>query len=703
MYSILKKFTILYVEDEKMISDIVAKLLRKHFKDVYIAYDGKKGLELFKNYLPDIVLTDINIPLLTGLEMSKKIKKLNSEQHIIFFTAFDNTNYLKEAINIGVDKYILKPIDKTQFFNTLISVAKNIEIKNENQALLKKLQNENERFMLIFNHSKDSIIDWDIENREIFYSIRFKEIFQKTIDYTNKNLLDILINIVDDNEKEHFEKKFTLFLQVASQMFFETYFKIKNMEKWVSFNAILKVDKNGNHKRMIIFLHDITEIIQKQKKIEYLAKHDILTNLANRSLFLQLYEKILYINDRQKTMSGLLFIDLDDFKHINDTYGHEMGDKVLQEFAKRLSKITRKGDILARFGGDEFVLGFAELQKQEDVVPLLVRILESISKPMIFTKSNEEILTFKITVSIGVTFYPQNAPIDLEQLLRQADQALYQSKMLGKNRYTFYNQEDSLNLKKSVDMIKRVKEGLENNEFELYYQPQIDLQTDDIIGFEALLRWNKNKECLMPNDYLYLIENDANIMKQIDKYVLEKGFSDIAILREKGLNFEIDFNISIYQFEHNDFLFYVDKLLKKFELTPDNIGFEIIERDGIRNLKFLQDIFKELRNKGFNLGIDKFGNGYATLNCFQSLSTNKIKIDKELIFNLLNDESTLSVVKGSIHLAQAFKNKSVAVGVKNVEIKNKLVEIGCEIGQGNLFSKPIPFCEIVEYYHNFKR
>jgi len=554
----LKDFTILYVEDDANTRESISMILKPLFKEVYIAKDGIEGLELYKNN-PDIVLTDIKMPNMDGIEMSRKIKQKNPEQIILFFTAFDDKSYFLDAIDIGINGYVFKPLDESLFFHTLIESANKVSLQKKKKEL--------------------------------------------------------------------------------------------------------------------------------QNKLEHLASYDALTNLLNRRVFVEILEKLMHRSDRTNEKIALLFIDVDDFKKVNDTYGHKAGDIVLKNIATTLTNIAREEDIVSRISGDEFAMILWGLKNEDDIYVILNRILNEIKKDIIYENNK-----IKISLSIGITLYPQDKQIGATALLRQADNAMYKSKKSGKGKYSFFS-EYIENINKEV---LEIQEALSNKEFELYYQAQSDIKSGEIIGFEALIRWNHpTKGILTPNKFLPFIENNELLMKDFSKYVLDKAFSDIEIYNKTKTPLKFSINITSYDMQSLTFISYLKELFEKYEVLPNQIVLEIIESSAINNILVAKQVFEEIQKLGVKMAIDDFGTGYSSLIYLQQLSINIIKIDTSFIFNLLKDKKSYEIVRVSLALADAFGYVVVAEGVENEEICKELKKLGCDIAQGYFISKPIPFKKLI--------
>lgn len=438
--------------------------------------------------------------------------------------------------------------------------------------------------------------------------------------------------------------------------------------------------------------YDITEIKQNEMKIEYKAYHDALTGLPNRQLFYDRLRQTIEHAKRAHTIFALLYIDLDDFKIINDSKGHSFGDLFLKELARRLQIGARSGDTVSRLGGDEFTIILDKLQEEEEAALVASRIVKSISKP--FAHRNEVIYA---SVSIGIALYPDNGN-STEVLLKNADIAMYHAKETGKNNFHFFTKSLNEKILKQVALEKALRKGMDNAVLETYYQPIVRLQDRHIAGMEALVRWPQgNGHFISPAEFIPLAEEKGMIV-EIDKLMIKNVCTFIqkmnTIATKNTQDIRVAINISAVDFEHLDLCEYLITLVGKYGLSPKNIGIEITESAIIRNIRATVRHLKKLRSHGFKISIDDFGTGYSSLNYLARLPIDILKIDGFFVKGLPGNKNNNAITKGIVYMAHEMGIEVIAEGVETEEQLDFLREIGCDFVQGYIFSRPLEATKI---------
>lgn len=429
-----------------------------------------------------------------------------------------------------------------------------------------------------------------------------------------------------------------------------------------------------------------TSELRAQKNIlDYQAHHDSLTGLPNRILFSDRLEQAITKAKRQKTEFAVLFIDLDRFKQINDSLGHSIGDKVLQIIAKRLQGVMRREDSISRLGGDEFTVLVQDLEKGMNASLLAKKIISSLSEPI----NIEEHLLY-ITASIGISVFP-NDGISANNLLKYADAAMYKAKEEGKNNFQYYSSEMTEKAFERVVMEASLRKALDNNEFVVYYQPQIDGKTDKIIGMEALVRWlHPNAGLVFPDKFIPLAQ-ETGLILAIDQWVMKSAMKQIAKWYEMGLNPGIlALNLAMKQLSQEGCANKLGLLLKESGCRPEWLELEVTESEIMKNPQNAIEVLRKISDMGIELAVDDFGTGYSSLSYLKRLPIDKLKIDKSFVDGLPDDEEDVSIARAVIALAHSLKLIVIAEGVETKEQKEFLVENGCDNIQGYYYSKPIP-------------
>jgi diguanylate cyclase (GGDEF)-like protein len=424
-----------------------------------------------------------------------------------------------------------------------------------------------------------------------------------------------------------------------------------------------------------------------EAKLSQIAHFDTITNLPNRHSFNSQIEKALinYKYDLEKF--ALMYIDLDNFKYVNDTFGHHIGDLLLASVGERMLKTLRKDDFVARLGGDEFMIILSDFKENSQVSAVAEKILAALQSP--FTLEGHEAF---IGASIGIAICPENGN-DSETLQRRADSAMYRAKNLGKNNFQFFLEEMSHTQQNRISIEVQLHRALERDEIKVYYQPIVEIDSQRIVGFEALVRWLKlDGTVVRPDEFIKLAEEDGLIV-DIGRHVLNTAAAQTATWVDRfGLNFTA-VNFSSRQFKHNDLASDIFNALKNARLSPGNFEMEITESILMDNTIDSKNFLDMLIKQGMGISIDDFGTGYSSLSYLTSFPITKIKIDISFVTKLPNDKNALAVVTAIIGLAKSLNLKVVAEGIETNEQLACLAQLGCKFGQGYLFSKPVPAIE----------
>jgi len=459
---------------------------------------------------------------------------------------------------------------------------------------------------------------------------------------------------------------------------------------WLSISIVR--DKNNEIQNFIAIYTNLKEIIEMEEKAEYLAYHDSLTKLPNRAHFERQITDIIELVKSSKEQVAILFIDLDRFKVINDTLGHHVGDGMLIELAKRVKSVLKKDDILARIGGDEFVVILNAIKDKAYVSVMADKILSVIREPI-------EVQTYHLytTASLGIAIYPEDGE-DRNEIIKHADSAMYHAKDKGKDNYQFYTEQLSLDVEARLNLEQELLHALERKELLLHYQPQYYLKSGKISGAEALLRWNnKNLGWVSPDDFISIAE-DTGLIVKIGYFVFEEACKEYMRWQEEGLNIEsISINISSIQFREDDMFEKLKKIILEVGIPAHKIEIEITESFIMEYSTTNLTILEDLRNIGCRISIDDFGTGYSSMSYMKRLALDTIKIDKSFIMDLPGDSHDVEVSKAIIALSKSLGYQVIAEGIETAEQEEFLRNHHCDIGQGFYFAKPMEKDDFVSF------
>ncbi|WP_143339729.1 EAL domain-containing protein [Ectothiorhodospira magna] len=457
-------------------------------------------------------------------------------------------------------------------------------------------------------------------------------------------------------------------------------------EIWVSTTTLPLYDPHGGLIGASGADTDITARKAVELQLKHMAHHDPLTGLPNRVLLADRLQQAMLQADRRGELLGVACVDLDAFKPINDRFGHEVGDRLLVTIAQRMGQVLREGDTVARLGGDEFALVLVGFDQVETCRPLLERLLDAVSAPL-----EEQGQQLGVSVSIGVTFYPQSEDIDADQLLRQADQAMYQAKLAGKNRYHLFDAAHDRRLRDNHQQIERIRQGLDSGEFVLYYQPKVDMKRGGLIGVEALIRWQHPKRGLLPpGAFLPLLENHT-AMLDLGTWVMTTAMQQITDWRAIGLHIPISLNVDPLQLAQPDFIGQLRDLLARYPaVQPGDLDLEVLETSALDDTVPMVDIIRQGDELGVSFSLDDFGTGYSSLSYLKKLPVATLKIDRSFVRDMLFEPDDLAILQGVINLARTFRQAVVAEGVETETHGKMLLLLGCELGQGYAIARPMP-------------
>jgi len=437
----------------------------------------------------------------------------------------------------------------------------------------------------------------------------------------------------------------------------------------------------------------MTELKRNEEYIKHIALHDVLTGLPNRTLYSDRASMAFEHAKREHSKVAIALLDLDHFKHVNDSLGHHIGDILLQEVTQRLNRSLRPTDTVARMGGDEFAFILPNIKQAQDVVSIFNKIVKTL-KPAL-SASNHQL---NVTASIGISIYPDHGS-DLSQLLRNADTAMYKAKALGRNNYQLFTSEMEFQASKRRAMVTELRQAIMDEHFELYYQPQFDLQTKQLTGVEALLRWQKSPGVFVsPAEFIPLAE-DSGLILPLGDWVIKTACVDARILKQTLKRpIRMAINISPRQFSQQDMAKRLLSAIKHATLSPDYFEVEITENVLMTDIENSEHILAELHQAGVKVALDDFGTGYSSLSYLTKFPIDRIKIDQSFIRNIASNSESASLAKVIINLAKSLKIPSIAEGVETKEQYDFVKANGCDEVQGFYLGKPMKFETLIANY-----
>ena len=562
----------------------------------------------------------------------------------------------------------------------------------ERKQMEENLRASEELWKFALEGSGDAVWDWDIANEKItHYSSRWKE----QLGYAEDD------DLGDWSERLHPDD--VTLAENHNRMMREGKEKITSIEvrvrakdgsyRWIQARGmVVSRDATGKPLRVVGTNADITRLKEHQQQLEHIAHFDVLTGLPNRLLLAFRLQQAMAQSQRRRQALAVAYLDLDGFKAINDRHGHNVGDELLVQIAQRMKSALREGDTLARIGGDEFIAVLTDLEQLKDCEHALERLLQAAAASVTINE-----LPLRVSASIGATIYPQDDG-DADQLIRHADQAMYQAKQTGKNRYHMFDVEHDAAVQLQHESIANIRRGLANDEFVLYYQPKVNMRNGSLVGVEALIRWQHPEHgLLMPMDFLPVIEEHL-VSVDLGEWVLDRALRQMEAWLEIGLDLPVSVNISAYHLQQTNFFARLTKLLADHPaVTPSSLQLEILETSAFEDIMLVSSVMRDCQSLGVNFAIDDFGTGYSSLTYLRRLPVNLLKIDRSFVLDMLEDPDDLTIVESVIALARSFRRSVIAEGVETVEHGELLLQLGCELAQGYGIAKPMTAMQLFEW------
>ena len=572
----------------------------------------------------------------------------------------------------------------------LIGVNKDITERYESEQKLSLAAS-------VFDHARDGIIITDAERRIIDVNPAFTAV----TGYSREEVLGKNPALLrSGRHDEDFYRKMWAQIDATGSWRGEIWNRRKSGELFVQMETISTItDPQGNVSRYIAVFTDITRLIEQQEKLERMAHFDALTGLPNRVLLADRIERAMASARRNRTWLAVCYLDLDGFKPVNDHFGHAAGDSLLVEVADRLRRMLRESDSVARLGGDEFVILLGEIDGFPSCEKALERLLAGLTDDYVVA----ERATSKISASVGVTLYPHD-DVDADTLLRHADHAMYLAKEGGRGRYHIFDSEENRNLQLRRQTLARIACALRDEELTMHYQPKVNMRTGEVLGAEALLRWNDPERGLVPPlEFLPLVEND-DLSIDIGAWVLGEVLRQQSCWLADGIEIKVSINISGRHLQQPGFASELERLLRTHpEVPPTLIELEVLETTALSDIARVSEIIGQCRALGVTVSLDDFGTGYSSLTYLRRLPADTLKIDCSFVRDMLADPEDLAIVEAIIGLSEAFQRQVIAEGVETEEHGKLLLRLGCELGQGYGIARPMPAAGLPEWVRAYRQ
>lgn len=587
-------------------------------------------------------------------------------------------NRAKDGSYYWVDTTIVPFKDQAGEIYQYLSIRSDITARKQMEDELKRSE---EKYRIIAENTSDIISIINLDGEFLYLSPSHKRVWEHTVpDEEIHNLFEWIVEDDRDIFAYAIQHAFSTRKEYMVECRINTQ---RNDVIWTESKINPIMDEEGNVTKLLLVTRDVTDRKQSEETIHHLAYHDALTDLPNRRMYVQQLSKEMMQAKRFQSNLAVLFLDLDRFKDVNDSFGHDVGDMLLIEASKRLQACLKPGDVVARLGGDEFTIMQNQLQDRNEATALAEQIMNQLQRP--FELDGH---VFNVSCSIGIAVYPQDGD-NPEDLLKRADTALYTVKSRGKNGYDFFDPTMEAKSLERILMENEMRKAIEQEQFQIYYQPKIDIATSAMTGMEALVRWVHPELGIIPPNRFIPIAEETGMILALGEWILKQACKQNKIWHDQGYTLKVSVNLSARQIYQKDLVEMIKDILRETNLSPDWLELEITESIFVK-MEEATAVLQQIRDVGIQISIDDFGTGYSSFSYIKSLPVDTIKIDASFIRDIHHNQESQAIVKAIVTIAQSLNMNVIAEGIELDDQVAALKENGCDHGQGYLFSKPLP-------------
>jgi len=694
----LHDFSFLVVDDDELARTSLVTLLLNQWRNIHQAKDGEDAIDLICQRQFDIIILDLNMPKKSGDQVLAFIKEKKIKTTVIVISGESSINKVTEAVKLGAYDIFRKPYNYDELEHCIFNAIKKINVELEKSQIQSRLTHSEKLHRYMVDNSPDLIYLLNSEGEFSFVN----DSFTKLLGYEKEELLgrhysEFIVN--EDRLKAEYlfnerrtenrnNRAIELRLKCNKQNHSKHFDATSCPIELNSMGIYSRESDDVYHAQKFQGTYGVARDISRRKKAEklitYQAYHDMLTKLPNRAMFLDRLDLAIKQSKRSGETLIIMFLDLDRFKIINDSFGHVVGDQLLIEVASRLKAEIRNGDTLARLGGDEFMLLLPQPTSKDQAEKVAQKLIKSLQNP--FYLKNKEVY---INVSIGISICPDDT-MDTNTLIKNADLAMYEVKTSGKNNYAFFNNQLIKAAEEKMSIESGLRKALKEDEFEIYYQPQFDCQSKQIIGVEALLRWNHPTKGMLSPNYFINHAEESRIIEKITEWMLHRVNKDLFENDDfRKSNIKLSVNLSPIDIGQKEFPENLIALIDEYQIPPERLEIEITENMFMSDINACIHKLQVLANKEVSIAIDDFGTGFSSLNYLRELPVNTVKIDYSFTSEIEDSDKGAAIVAAIVGMAQGLGINLVAEGVETDTQANYLESLGCYTMQGYLFSKPV--------------
>lgn len=681
---------ILVVDDDPALRRSIPHVLAQQGRTFELCGSVAEAIALLEFAQFDLILLDYRLPDGTGLAVLDWLSNAGREEAVIMISGEDAIEAAVGALRRGADDFVRKPYHVAQLQRAVQSAVHKSVLERANKHMGDKLRASERLHRYLVESSPDLIFTLDAQARFSYLNPRIEDL----LGYSRNQLLRRpFMSLVMPEDLERIESLLASQHESPSTGFsVELRLRRPALDGsgagfiTVAMQGLPMLGRDGGDSRYIGLYgvaRDISERKRAEEIISFQAYHDQLTRLPNRVLFKDRLELAIAQAQRRGGALAVMFVDVDRFKLVNDTYGHAEGDALLRGIAIRLSSSLRRGDTLARLGGDEFTILLPDILNPEDAEVIARKIMFALEEPFALDHGD-----FRATASVGIALYPQDGQM-AEVLTQHADIAMYQVKRSGKNGFRFFAPELNTHHQSRIAIENDLRHAIERNQLELYYQPQVSVSRQRVIGMEALLRWNHPDNGLIGPDTFIPVAEEVGLIGDISRWVLESACRQLATWRRNGFNeLKMSLNLAPHDFDREDIVGLVTDCIERYALPANKIELEITESMMMQDTAGVAAKVSELRTAGVGVAIDDFGTGYSALAYLQQLPVSVLKIDRSFVRDL-DGLMTNPIILAITGIAKGFGLELIAEGVEHAQQAKALKTLGCDIMQGYYFARPV--------------
>ena len=681
--------SVLIIDDEE-INTLQLEHALEGIGDISTSNNSSEAILLIEKIRPDILILDLEMPKVSGFDILEVIQQKPTLAHIrtVVITSHSDPAIEEKALSLGAIDFISKPLNLRL---CRIRIENHIKIRTQEKVLQltqEELFAEKEQLRITLDSIADAVISTDKKANIVYMNPvaqrltgwsqtaakgRHIEEVMKLVDATTKaSSINPLVVALNENRPV----AMALNTQLISK---------QGIEHRVEDSAAPILDKNHNQCGAVMVFQDVSEAFAMSMQMTYLSHHDQLTALPNRVL---LHDRLTHGIARAEfndSKLSLMLLDLDKFKFINDALGHHVGDEIIAHIGHSLDLFACNDITVARVGGDEFALVVPHSANSLSLEPLVNQVLNVISKP--FRSGGEQHI---LSASLGISVYPDDAT-SVEDMLRHADSAMYKAKNESANSYFYFSDDLQVEMNRRLEVGNKLRKALDENDLDVHYQPKYDLNTDTLIGVESLVRLKDGQGGFISPVHFIEYAEETGLIFRLGEQVLEKSCIAAKTWLDKGLPIKVAVNISAKQFTDTKLVDTVAEILERTQLPSRYLELEVTESALIENFDYTVSQLKLISGMGVSIALDDFGTGYSSLSYLRLFPIDILKIDQSFVRDMLDDAQAFNIVTTIIELAHSLKLQIVAEGIETLEQKDRLQELGCQIGQGYLLSKPLRF------------